>query len=254
MPERGPGLPGVRIAGGVSCDRPVAAIPLGDSRRYHIALSRLAHVGGSAAPGQAEFDNAISTRYSTVVSQTKFAVLGLLTLGPMSGYDLKKKSERSLAHFWHESYGNLYPRLAELQADGLVTARKERRESAPDAIVYRITPRGRKELAAWLREPAAVERFRSELLLKVFFGAQVPVQVTLDQLSAYRAQQEAVRATYAAIEARLREELNQFADAPFRLMTLRRGQLLTEARLRWCDETLEALAHMRAAESAAESA
>jgi DNA-binding PadR family transcriptional regulator len=188
------------------------------------------------------------------VSQTKFAVLGLLTLGPMTGYDLKKTSERSLAHFWHESYGNLYPRLAELQADGLVTARKERRDRAPDAIVYRITSRGRRELAAWLREPAAAERIRSELLLKVFFGAQAPVQATLEQVSAYRAQQEAVRETYAAIEARLREELNRIADAPFQLMTLRRGQLLTEARLRWCDETLDALGHMRAAEAAAESA
>src|SRR5687767_3605870 len=100
----------------------------------------------------------------------------------MTAYDLKKMSEQSLAHFWHESYGNLYPRLAQLQADGLVTARKERRESAPDAIVYRITSRGRRELAAWLREPAAAERIRSELLLKVFFGTQAPVQATMDQV------------------------------------------------------------------------
>lgn len=188
------------------------------------------------------------------MSQTKFAVLGLLTLEPMTGYDLKKKSERSLAHFWSESYGNLYPRLAELEAEGLVTARKERRARAPDAIVYRITPRGRKELAAWLREPAAPERFRSELLLKVFFGAQAPVQTTLEQVSAHRSQQEAIQKTYAAIEAKLSKELTHAPDAAFRLMTLRRGQLLTEARLRWCDETLETLAQMQVADAAPESA
>lgn len=187
------------------------------------------------------------------MSQTKFAVLGLLTLGPMSGYDLKKAGERSLSHFWHESYGNLYPRLAELQADGLVTARKEHRDRAPDAIVYRITPLGRREWAAWLREPAAVERVRSELLLKLFFGAQAPVQSAIDQVLAYRAQQEIVRDTYVVLEARVREELQETADAPFRLMTLRRGQLLTEARLCWCEEALETLARMKAAETAAES-
>jgi DNA-binding PadR family transcriptional regulator len=172
----------------------------------------------------------------------------------MTGYDLKKLSERSLAHFWHESYGNLYPRLAELQKDALVTARKERRDRAPEAIVYRITPRGRKELAAWLREPADAERIRSEMVLKVFFGGQAPVQATIEQVSADRARQQAVQGTYAAIEAGLRAQLNKSADAPFWLMTLRRGQMLTEARLRWCDETLATLAHMQVAEAAAASA
>lgn len=182
------------------------------------------------------------------MSQTKYAVLGLLTLGPMTGYDLKKVSEQSLAHFWHESYGNLYPRLAELQAEGLVTARKEQRKRAPDAIVYRITPAGRKELAAWMREPAAAERVRSELLLKVFFGAQSPVQDTIDQVAGHRARQEAVQQTYAGIEEMLRKDLDQNDDAAFQLMTLRRGQLLTEARLRWCDETLATLRQMQAGE------
>jgi PadR family transcriptional regulator, regulatory protein AphA len=186
------------------------------------------------------------------MSQTKYAVLGLLTWGPMTGYDLKKHSEESLAHFWHESYGNLYPRLAELQADGLISARKERRERAPDAIVYRITARGRRELELWLREPARPERIRNEMLLKVFFGAQTPVQATIRQVTDERAQQEGVREAYAAIEARLRA--NESPDAPYWLLTLRRGQLLTEARLRWCDETLQALSRMQGPHSAAESA
>lgn len=180
------------------------------------------------------------------MSQTRFAILGMLTLGPMSGYDLKKLSERSLAHFWHESFGNLYPRLGELEADGLVTARRERRKRAPDAIVYRITPRGRRVLSAWLEEPAAAERIRSELLLKVFFGAQAPVEVTIEQVASYRRHQEAVRATYAAIDLGLRDEMKMSRDAAFQLMTLRRGQLLTDARLRWCDETLASLERMRA--------
>jgi PadR family transcriptional regulator, regulatory protein AphA len=187
------------------------------------------------------------------MSQTKYAVLGLLTLGPMTGYDLKKKSEQSLVHFWHESYGNLYPRLAELEADGLVTSRRQRRERAPDATVYQITASGRRALAAWLRAPAAPERTRSEVVLKVFFGAHVPLQVTVDRMSAYRAQQEGVRDTYAVIERRLRDELDTIPDAAFHLMTLRRGQLLTDARLRWCDETLDALAAMQEATAVAAS-
>ncbi len=179
------------------------------------------------------------------MSQTRYAVLGMLTLGPMTGYDLKKLSERSLAHFWHESYGNLYPRLAELEEAGLVRARRERRKGKPDAIVYTITRRGRRELAEWLKEPAAAERTRSELLLKVFFGAQAPLESTVAKLTAYREQQQAVRDTYAAIEERLRRELPASRDAGFQLLTLRRGQLVTEARLRWCEEALVTLAAMQ---------
>ncbi len=179
------------------------------------------------------------------MSQTKFAILGMLTLGPMTGYDLKKMSEQSLVHFWQESYGNMYPQLAALEKDGLVSARREQRAGRPDAIVYTLTDRGREEVAAWLERPAAPERRRSELLLKVFFGAQVPIEQTIRQVAAHREEQEAVRAMYAAIEQRIREEKRETASAPFRLMTLRRGQLLTEARLRWCEESLEVLAAMQ---------
>ncbi|MDH3629255.1 MAG: PadR family transcriptional regulator, partial [Acidobacteriota bacterium] len=44
-------------------------------------------------------------------SSSRYAVLGILTLEPMSGYDIKKFIETSVAHFWRESYGNIYPLL-----------------------------------------------------------------------------------------------------------------------------------------------
>jgi hypothetical protein len=43
---------------------------------------------------------------------SRYALLGMLSLGPGSGYDLKKRIEGSLAHFWSESYGQIYPRGA----------------------------------------------------------------------------------------------------------------------------------------------
>ena len=51
---------------------------------------------------------------------TEYAVLGMLALGPGSGYDLKKRVEGSIAHFWSESYGQIYPILAHLASQGLV--------------------------------------------------------------------------------------------------------------------------------------
>ena len=51
-------------------------------------------------------------------STSRFAILGVLSLGAMSGYDVKKLIERSIAHFWNESYGQIYPSLNRLAAEG----------------------------------------------------------------------------------------------------------------------------------------
>ncbi|MGH9601902.1 MAG: PadR family transcriptional regulator, partial [Terriglobales bacterium] len=50
----------------------------------------------------------------STTNTTRFALLGLLSLGPQSGYDLKKRMEQSIAHFWSESYGQIYPTLRRL--------------------------------------------------------------------------------------------------------------------------------------------
>ena len=51
-------------------------------------------------------------------SQTELAVLGALSTGPMSGYELRAAISEVLGHFWHESYGQIYPCLAALEEAG----------------------------------------------------------------------------------------------------------------------------------------
>jgi DNA-binding PadR family transcriptional regulator len=160
----------------------------------------------------------------------------MLTFAPMSGYDMKKFSEQSLAHFWHESYGNLYPRLRKLEAAGFVRKRRERRERAPDAMVYRITAAGRRSFRAWMDEDPEPEQVQSEFMLRIFFGVEVGLDRCGVLIRDYRAEQEAKRDAYAGIEQMISHGLSDHADALYWLMSLRRGQLLTEARLAWCNE------------------
>jgi PadR family transcriptional regulator, regulatory protein AphA len=176
---------------------------------------------------------------ATRISRTDAAILGMLTVEPMSGYDMKRFCDQSLAHFWHESYGNLYPRLKRLKAAGLVSAREERRERAPDATVYSLTAAGRRRFLAWLREEPEPEQVRSEFMLKVFFGSHAGPELCAERIRAYREHQEAVRVEYGRIEAMVRKGLAERPEVPYWLMSLRRGQLLNEARLRWSDECLD---------------
>ena len=54
----------------------------------------------------------------------------------------------SIGHFWSESYGQIYPGLKRLAADGLVEKKTERQKGRPDRHLYSLTEEGREELAA----------------------------------------------------------------------------------------------------------
>src|SRR5436305_13568606 len=101
---------------------------------------------------------------------SRYALLGLLSLGPGSGYDLRQRAEGSIGHFWGESYGQIYPVLKQLLKQKLVSAREDRSNGKRDRTVYSLTAAGSHELAAWLQQPPRDQPPRQELLLKLFFG------------------------------------------------------------------------------------
>jgi len=178
-------------------------------------------------------------------SKTDMAILGMLTIEPMSGYEMKQFCEESLSHFWYETFGNLYPRLKQLTDEGLVKGRSEKRERGPDAIVYSLTSQGRARLRKWLIEPPDSENVRSEFMLKFFFGAQAPADVNEQRLIDYEEEQKRIRKRYQLIEQTLRDVLDGHKDEFYWLMSLRRGQLLNEARLRWCRECRTKFAELK---------
>ena len=106
----------------------------------------------------------------TRLSNTSRAILGILSTGPLSGYDIKAFADSSVRHFWAVSYGQLYPELKALAAAGLVAAEAQPR-GFRRRTVYSLTETGRAALADWLAEPiAGGHELRDELLLKLFFS------------------------------------------------------------------------------------
>src|SRR5580698_5087465 len=92
-------------------------------------------------------------------NQSLFAMLGLLSLGPRTGYELRKLSEVSIRHFWRESYGQIYPSLRALEAQGLVARKPEMGgvRGRPNRQVYAITEAGEAALREWLAVSAKPE-------------------------------------------------------------------------------------------------
>jgi DNA-binding PadR family transcriptional regulator len=70
-------------------------------------------------------------------------LLKLLDESPRHGYDVIRELEDRFMGLYSPSAGTVYPRLARLEAEGLVT-----HEVTEGRKVYRITDRGREELGA----------------------------------------------------------------------------------------------------------
>ena len=67
---------------------------------------------------------AIATRQSAGLSTTEFAVLGLLSFGPRSGYELKKAAEAGVGYVWTAAKSHIYGVLPRLVDGGLATTRR----------------------------------------------------------------------------------------------------------------------------------
>jgi PadR family transcriptional regulator AphA len=115
------------------------------------------------------------------LTTTSYALLGLLALRPWTTYELAQQVQRSLRHLWPVAERQLYEQPKALVAHGLATATRERTGDRP-RTVYRITPKGRRQLRRWLADPDGDFAFRSELLLKAFFAEQAGKDVLLDRI------------------------------------------------------------------------
>lgn len=183
-------------------------------------------------------------------NQTQFALLGFLESGPMSGYDLKQCIARSVAHFWREGWGQIYPTLKRLEHANLVTRTTVIQSGRPDRQVYRITEAGCAHLQAWRSHSVSVEVPRNELLLKLFFGNPSEVGASLQQVQAYRNELERLQSAYRAIEAQFQEgQEHPHPQLRFWQMTLSYGRHRAAALIAWCDETLATLHEMEKANS-----
>jgi len=176
--------------------------------------------------------------------KSKYAILGMLSIEPMSGYDIKKEIEESISNFWTESYGQIYPVLKNLVAEKLVTKTVQKGAGKPDRHIYALTERGRKELQSWLAQDAMPKVERNEFLLKLFFGEEVAVTVSIRHVEQFRELQRGLLEKYKAIEKEIKTLYLDNPNAPYWLMTVRHGQYVRQALLDWCDETLAKLNKM----------
>ena len=177
-----------------------------------------------------------------VSEQTRMAVLGGLSIAPMTGYALREQIRDALGHFWAESFGQIYPALTTLEQDGLVERQATHRAGSS---TFAITPAGSTRLRELLAEAPQSARPRNGLLLRLFFGRQLGDDACRELVQDARARAEADLVTMLGIRAELQTDTGP--DAPYILLTVLAGEHAARASIAWADEALQLLDDVAAA-------
>ena len=181
----------------------------------------------------------------------KFAILGILNVMPMTGYDLKHQAfDASVRHFWPADQSQIYRTLSKLADDDLVSVTVEAQDERPDRKVYAITPAGQAALTAWLKADQAVPTLRDPLLVQLFFGQELPradlLRVVAQQLAAHQAQ----LAVFDQIPIPPAESRPDDRWLALQHLTLDFGVALEQAYVSWLEKCQEVIAEMPDADEA----
>ncbi len=169
------------------------------------------------------------------------AILVSLAEKTASGYDLARRFDASIGHFWKASHQQIYKVLGRMESDKWVESHLVAQDNRPDKKVYSITGEGRDELMRWSSVPTPIEPLRSEFAVKLRGMAFGDRDAVLADVRVRRGAHAAQIAYYEASAARHYPDPPSLgADELGAYLVLRGGILAEQTGLAWCEEILQA--------------
>jgi PadR family transcriptional regulator AphA len=99
----------------------------------------------------------------------RYALLALLSVEPMTGYDLSKRFESSVAYVWHAPDSQIYPELKRMARDELLAGEEIPWGPNSKKTQYRITAAGIAAFRKWMNTPLEYSRERDPVHLKAAY-------------------------------------------------------------------------------------
>ncbi|MGZ4465758.1 MAG: PadR family transcriptional regulator [Nocardioides sp.] len=156
------------------------------------------------------------------------AVLGLLSVAPMTAYALAEQTSRALGSVWSASRRLLLGEPRRLAGRGLVESTPAP-EGSRAGQQWRATEAGRQALRRWLESPVGPTDVNSELALRLIFADHADVATLVRQVEVRR---EQLRAEMEAGMAILEGYLEDGGPFPGRLhITAATSRLIAELKL-----------------------
>ena len=180
------------------------------------------------------------------------ALLTSLLEQASSGYDLARRFDKSIGHFWQATHQQIYRELGRMEKAGWI-----RSEPDPDAgrtrkRSYGVLPAGREELMRWVAEAAPLTELRDEFMVRLRADAVIGPLDMVPELRRRRALHADKLRAYRAIEARdFSPEAEPTRKRRIHHLILKAGIQYEQGWIAWYDEALEVLGEEGAAASPA---
>lgn len=99
----------------------------------------------------------------------RFALLTLLRVGPLSGYDLKKQFSMSVGYVWHAPDSQIYPELKRMTQEGLLEPEEVPRGPKGTRTLYHVTDEGEAAFLDWFEQEPTYQRQRDPASLRAAY-------------------------------------------------------------------------------------
>ncbi len=116
------------------------------------------------------------------------AILGLLSLNSLSGYDIKKMFEGSAALYWSGNNNQIYKALVKLHELGWVSRETQIQDGVPARKIYSITEKGLEELRYWVLSDPEIPQIRNSLLIQLAWADLLTTSEIDDLLGRYESE------------------------------------------------------------------
>jgi DNA-binding PadR family transcriptional regulator len=175
-----------------------------------------------------------------------YALLSLIARAPLSGYDLLQQMKQRVGPMWPVRHSQIYPELARMEEQGLITYEVVEQVERPAKKVYHLTDAGRQALRQWVTEPTQANTLRDEFILKAYSLWLADPQQALARFREQQQEHIQRRGEHEATLARLRQSWGAELDQPrsplfSSAIALRYAIGYEQHYLAWLQQVIEAL-------------
>ena len=169
----------------------------------------------------------------------KHAILGFLSIAPLTGYTLKKAFDNSVQHFWTADQGQIYRTLEQIVYSGWAKVEIVEQQARPNRKVYHLTKSGRAELRRWLTTPLTRREEHDPFLVQLFFASNLSDAEVEALLEREAAEAHAQLAVFDQIAQQYGNTSSR--QQAYAMLTLDYGRKATQAHLEWIETVLAQL-------------
>jgi DNA-binding PadR family transcriptional regulator len=173
----------------------------------------------------------------------KYVLLTALSDGPCTGYDLKKKFEEHFNYFWRASHQQIYRELKTLNKSKWISCEEVEQDGKPDKKIYTLTNEGKLNLKQWAIEfnPTTTN---DEILVKMLTYPLLNFEQINSQIEEQLEFHQNLKLKYQSIEKEhfpSQKQKNRKGKELLVYLSLQRGILINEAKLKWCNLVIKEL-------------